>query len=279
MPDADVLLLVEATLTEWAREAWLRRAYEMFPRLRGAKVADVLQMMDADDSFERDVEDWWRAHGHGLAIELVCEPALLSASARVAIVATGASSQHFDALAEVIARAAVASEAGVIDREQVRAEAAPEVLYHGPELDAAIASPANIGGMGVCLTALSSRRDAHIDGQIEEAQKATDVVLGGPAPDGPDGEELAAALRELVTTMQEGLGRDLTSEEATLLALRMVIGGSFSRGIEIGLTLARTRQAKARELEIQWDQDGEPHLEASFGFADTRMTVVEKVKL
>lgn len=150
-------------------------------------------------------------------------------------------------------------------------------LYHGPELDAAKDADGGPEQMGVCLTALASRRESFIDGQLAEAQKATAIVLGGKPAAGD--EELAEVLLELKAAAEEALDEPLTDEQATLIAIRATIGGSWTYGMEIGLTLARQRQAQAAELDVVWDDQALPRVEGMLTRVDTRITMVEKVKL
>lgn len=256
----DPLIAVEKALTDEARESWLRRAFEMYPRLRGAKVADVLEHLNGTDSHLRLVEPWWETHGQRLTLDLLCDAELLSASCRLAIVATGASVQvPFDILAEVVARAAAAGEQGVVNLDQVSA-IPDDGLYHGSDLDAA-ANADEVGPehMGVCLTALETRREAFLETQMKEARFATGLLVGDDPDDPFDGEgraEWRAGLLELKRTIEESNGKPMTAEEASVLALRTIIGGSWSRGMEIGLNLARNRQAKQRTWEVEEYSNG-----------------------
>ena len=115
MDGKDWQLATAAVLTPEAREQWLARAFEMFPRLRGADVADVLDELRNADAFLRFTEPWFDGPGAALHAELDAAVAVMGASIRMAVVAGGASlSFDFEALAEKIARAAVAGETGTV---------------------------------------------------------------------------------------------------------------------------------------------------------------------
>src|ERR1700733_1584228 len=126
--NTDPLLVVEATLMDEARDRWLERAFKLYPRLEGAKVADVLENLNSTDAFLPLTEPWWDTHGQKLVLELLCDPVLVSSAVRLAIVAHGdENGAPFDALAEAVARAASAGEVGVIDADAIAAVPAPDL--------------------------------------------------------------------------------------------------------------------------------------------------------
>ncbi len=269
----DPLLAVEATLTDDAREVWLRVAYTMYPRLEGAGVADVLEQLNSSDEFLPFVEPWWDTHGQKLAMALLCDSELLSASVRLAIVAYGASnSVPFDGLAEAVARAAAAGETSVIDLEHTK-QVPQDGLYHGPDLDAAATAMGGPEKMGVCLTALNDRRERHVEAQLDELTKMTDTSEEMPE------EPITQAVRDLRALISERTGEDPSPAQVTALAMRIVIGGSYSAGIEIGLNLARQRLAKARAARLHFDDAGTVEVEANWGLAAADVEMVEKVDL
>jgi hypothetical protein len=108
MHEPDPLLTVEATLTAPTKERWLARAFEMFPRLRGAKVADVLESLAERDAFLNLTEPWWGRAGDALNEKLGGESPFLTPAIYIAIVAAGASNNdpRMDRIAELVARAA-----------------------------------------------------------------------------------------------------------------------------------------------------------------------------
>jgi hypothetical protein len=99
------------------------------------------------------------------------------------------------------------------------------VLYHGPELDAAIEGVPHPEAMGVCPTALSSRQQAHIDRQVEECLSESAIA------------DTLALLQEQGLT--DGLSDADADAAARVVAIRSAIGGTFSFALGIGLELAR----------------------------------------
>lgn len=284
---------VAATLTEDGRRRWLQAALSMYPKLAPAEpdVVAVLAWMEGEQSFPRHMQPWWDTHGQRLTMDLLCDAVLLSHSARLAIIATdGAQHLDFALLAEVVARAAAAGEVAVVDLELIPEnpdQGPDDGQYHGAELDAAMAMHEGPTGMGVCLTALASRRDAHVDQQVREARFATDVLLGDePSEESmPRGEGVAEAMRkallELKAGVEQATGEEMSREDATLLALRTTFGGSFSTGIEVGLNLARNRQQRQREWEVEHYLSGGATLLTSpgEGVEAGEYVLVEKGKL
>jgi hypothetical protein len=112
----DVLLAVEATLTENARDWWLRKAWEMYPRLRGAKVADVLEALVSTDSWLPQVEGWFTQYGDALCDELGGAAGRIGgAASRLALVTcSGSASISIAELTEKVVRSAVAGEKDAI---------------------------------------------------------------------------------------------------------------------------------------------------------------------
>lgn len=107
-----------------------------------------------------------------------------------------------------------------------------EPRFHGPELDAAIEAVPDPVTMcerhGLCLTALDSRITGIIDRQLEELQRSP--------------EELRADLAAAGVPFTD----DLTVEQLKGLALRSVIGGSFSMGVGTAFEL-QAEEVRRRE--------------------------------
>lgn len=99
-------------------------------------------------------------------------------------------------------------------------------LFHGDELHAAIERA--VGGppaMGVCETALDTYTQAHVDEQMKEALTVDEQVR-----------------RDLVPILEQ-TGEEITDAMIAAAGIRVLIGGSFSFGIFVGLELERGRRA------------------------------------
>lgn len=105
----DVLIAIERTMGVASREQWLARAIEQYPRMDGAKVADVLELLMETDAFLPLIEPYLDGAGAKLADEL--GGTLVSASARAAIVYASA---DYEVRAEQIARAAAGGQRGTV---------------------------------------------------------------------------------------------------------------------------------------------------------------------
>jgi hypothetical protein len=94
--------------------------------------------------------------------------------------------------------------------------------WHGLELDAAMAAAGAPDELGICPTALDSRRRAMIDAQLE--------TLADPA-------ERADTARLLA---EQGLST--ADESVDAIMLRGAIGGSWTLGLAAGLALAKVKK-------------------------------------
>lgn len=96
--------------------------------------------------------------------------------------------------------------------EQGGGQVPDDGLIHGPELDRAMVDAAAPGSMGICITALESRRQAFADDQLSTGAQEIDAVIRAEMPEG-------------------------TEEAIQLAGLRQAIMASFTYGIAVGQSL------------------------------------------
>lgn len=99
-------------------------------------------------------------------------------------------------------------------------------LFHGPELDEAMTDAPRLDEIGVCETALHSRRADFVDGQLDELVN----------------EQSRAETRKLL--MDAGL--PFHDKAVDAFQLRGVIGGSLTYGMAVGMALERMRHEGSR---------------------------------
>lgn len=110
----DVLLVVERTFKPAAKREWLARAGQLYPAMRGAKVADVLEVLMGTDAYLPLVEPYMESTGARVAEELKCGTVVISAAVRAAILMGAA---DYEPRAEAIIHAACSRQTGVVSFE------------------------------------------------------------------------------------------------------------------------------------------------------------------